>query len=165
MLLFGALGPRAIAMTIAISTPEGVQFHIPLAGPAARFLAWLIDALVIGAAFFAFTRVLGRLQALNADLMFALLAILYFLLNIGYPMAMEWMWRGQSVGKKLFGLRVIDAGGKRLEFTQIVLRNLLRFVDMLPALYLVGGTSLVLTERCQRLGDLVANTAVIRQRK
>ncbi len=152
-------------MTLAIHTPEGVQFHIPLAGPAARFLAWLIDALVIGCAFYACGETLHRFQAVNADLTFALLIILYFLLNIGYPIAMEWMWRGQSIGKKLFGLRVIDAGGKRLEFTQILLRNLLRFVDLLPALYLVGGASLVLSKRCQRLGDMVANTAVIRQRR
>ena len=150
---------------LAISTPEGVRFRIPLAGPAARFLAWFMDALVINSAFAASAKVLRSVQGLNQDLTFAAVIILYFLLNIGYPIAMEWMWRGQSIGKKLFALRVIDAGGKRLEFTQILLRNVLRFVDCLPVFYLIGGISMILSARGQRLGDLVANTVVIRQRK
>jgi hypothetical protein len=46
---------------------------------------------------------------------------------------MEWRWRGQTIGKRVLRLRVVDAQGLRLHFTQVVLRNLLRFVDMLPA--------------------------------
>lgn len=150
---------------LAISTPEGVRFEIPLAGPTARFLAWLVDALVIHGAVALCAQGLNVVKALNPDVVTAVLVILYFLMTIGYPMAMEWMWRGQTVGKRVFGLRVIDASGKRLELTQIVLRNLLRVVDVLPGFYLVGGSSLVLSKRCQRLGDIVADTVVIRQRK
>ena len=120
--------------------------------------------MVINAGFASCLQILRRFQAINQDLTYAALIVLYFLLNVGYPIAMEWMWRGQSIGKKLFGLRVIDAGGRRLEFTQILLRNLLRSVDTLPLAYLVGGASLVLSQRCQRLGDMVANTVVVRHR-
>src|SRR5205085_9331588 len=70
--------------------------------------------------------------------------------------------RGQSIGKKLFRLRVVDAEGLRLQFNQIVTRNLLRFVDSLPAFYLVGGMVSLLNPACQRLGDIAANTIVIR---
>ena len=74
----------------------------------------------------------------------------------------EWYWRGQTVGKRVLKLRVMDEQALRLEFSQIVVRNLLRFVDFLPGLYLVGGTACVLSRRFQRLGDLAANTIVVR---
>jgi hypothetical protein len=56
----------------------------------------------------------------------------------------------------------VDSQGLRLQFNQIVTRNLLRFVDSLPALYLVGGIVSLLNPACQRLGDIAANTIVIR---
>jgi hypothetical protein len=70
--------------------------------------------------------------------------------------------RGQTVGKKILRLRVVDAEGMRLQFDQVVTRNLLRFVDMLPAFYFVGGVSCWINRKCQRLGDIAANTIVIR---
>lgn len=77
-------------------------------------------------------------------------------------MTSEWVWRGQTVGKRLLGLRVVDARGLRLEPSQVIVRNLLRFVDLLPAFYLVGGVACVWSRRRQRLGDLGAGTVVIR---
>jgi hypothetical protein len=65
----------------------------------------------------------------------------------------------------LLRLRVVDAQGLRLQFNQIVIRNLLRFVDSLPVLYLVGGVVSLLNRRFQRLGDIAANTIVIRAPK
>ncbi len=150
---------------LAITTPEGVQFDLPLAGVTTRFLAWLIDSVVIYSAIGLCSKGLSAVAVFNQDLITAIYIILVFGLNIGYPIVLEWFWRGQTVGKRMFGLRVIDAGGGRLAFGQIVLRNLLRFVDLLPALYLVGGATAVLSKRCQRLGDMVGNTVVIRQRK
>src|SRR6185503_8817620 len=84
---------------------------------------------------------------------------------MGYAILLEWRWRGQTVGKRLLRLRVIDAHGLQLRFAQIVLRNLIRLVDMLPLLYLVGGLTALLTRTGQRLGDLAANTVVIRERQ
>jgi uncharacterized RDD family membrane protein YckC len=92
----------------------------------------------------------------------ALSAIGYFILSVGYGIACEWLWRGQTVGKRLMRLRVVDAEGMRLQFNQIVTRNLLRFVDSLPASYLVGGIVCWFGAKCQRLGDIAANTMVIR---
>jgi hypothetical protein len=62
----------------------------------------------------------------------------------------------------VFRLRVVDVEGMRLQFNQIVTRNLLRFVDSIPVLYLVGGVTCWANRNCQRLGDLAANTVVIR---
>jgi hypothetical protein len=66
------------------------------------------------------------------------------------------------VGKRLIGLRVVDARGLRLEPSQIVVRNLMRALDALPALYLVGGVACVISRHRQRLGDLAAGTVVVR---
>ncbi len=138
--------------SLQIRTPEGIVFYQLLAGPVTRFLAWSIDVACIGC----------LLKFLSADLSGALYALGYFILSIGYGIACEWSWRGQTLGKKLFRLRVVDAEGLRLQFNQIVVRNLLRFVDSLPAFYFVGGVVLLLNPACQRLGDIAANTIVIR---
>jgi hypothetical protein len=92
----------------------------------------------------------------------AIAVVVYFAAQIGYGLFCEWLWRGQTIGKRLLHLRVVDAYGLRLQFSQIVIRNLLRFVDMLPAFYLVGGLTTLINARSQRLGDLAANTVVIR---
>ena len=87
------------------------------------------------------------------------------MVSIGYGIGLEWFWHGQTLGKRTLRLRVFDANGLKLSFAQIAIRNLMRFIDSLPFLYLVGGTSAVLTRRHQRLGDLVANTIVIQKRQ
>jgi len=91
--------------------------------------------------------------------------VTYFVVSTVYAIVLEWRWRGQTIGKRLFGLRVMDVHGLRLQIPQIVLRNLLRFLDMLPLFYLVGGVTAVLSRNSQRLGDMAANTIVTRERK
>src|SRR5262249_29685827 len=88
--------------------------------------------------------------------------ILFFVLSIGYRIALEWSWRGQTIGKRVMRGRVVDAQGLRLHFTQIVIRNLLRFVDALPLCLLVGGIACLVSRGAQRLGDFAANTVVVR---
>ncbi|HZM02795.1 MAG TPA: RDD family protein [Candidatus Saccharimonadales bacterium] len=148
--------------TLIIQTPEGISFSLPLACPVTRCLAWAVDlSCIIG-----LTTLAGSLlhltSLINLDLSRALTTLAYFALQIGYGMTCEWLWRGQTVGKRLLGLRVMDAQGLRLQFNQVALRNLLRFVDSLPIFYLVGGLVSLLNSRAQRLGDLVANTIVVR---
>lgn len=147
---------------LKIQTPEGIVFSQPLAGPVTRFFAWAIDMACISVVMTLLGIVLNLLKSVSWNLGFAVSVIAYFGVSIGYGIALEWAWRGQTVGKKLLRLRVIDAEGMRLQFNQIVVRNLLRFVDALPALYFVGGLACWLNHNCQRLGDLAANTVVIR---
>ena len=148
--------------TLFIRTPEGIVFSQLLAGPVTRFFAWFLDQLCISAAMFILGTVLNLLELVSWNFGFALYVITYFVVSIGYAIFFEWNWRGQTVGKKLFHLRVMDVEGMRLQFNQIVVRNLLRFVDALPAFYFVGGLTCWLNSRCQRLGDIAANTVVIR---
>jgi uncharacterized RDD family membrane protein YckC len=150
---------------IEIVTPEGVHFGLPLAGPVARLLAWIVDALLIGAAITAATRALSLVRAISSDWYAAAATLAWFAISIGYGILFEWWWSGQTPGKRTMRLRVVDASGLRLAFHQVAIRNLLRFVDSLPLLYLVGGAAVLVSRDAQRLGDMAANTVVIRQNR
>ena len=148
--------------TLLIKTPEGVVFAQTLAGPATRFLAWLVDFLCASVLLFALNLIVAFTAIVSSEFASALSIIFYFTISIGYAMTLEWCWRGQTVGKRIMRLRVVDAEGMHLQFSQIAIRNLLRIVDLLPGLYLVGGLAAMLTLKAQRLGDIAANTVVIR---
>jgi uncharacterized RDD family membrane protein YckC len=151
-----------LRLTLEIRTPEGVAFALPLAGPVTRFLAWALDLAVILAATTVAGRLLGVLRAVSPDTALALNMLLFFTTWVGYGIAAEWRWRGQTLGKRVLRLRVVDERGLRLRPAQIAIRNLLRFVDQLPLLYLVGGAAMLLSRHAQRLGDLAGNTVVVR---
>ena len=148
--------------SIVIRTAEGIEFKLPLAGPFSRMLAFLIDFCVIAASGGILEYVVSILRLVSADLAQAALVVLYFAVSLLYGILTEWLWRGQTIGKRLLHLRVIDANGFRLQPSQVIVRNLLRAVDLLPGLYLVGGVGCLLSSRRQRLGDLAAGTIVIR---
>jgi uncharacterized RDD family membrane protein YckC len=138
---------------------------MPLAGPVTRFMAWLVDIACIMAATSVVNTALAVFGVLSFDLFRALTIAAYFLISIGYGIALEWHWRGQTIGKRLLRLRVVDVQGLRLRPSQVVVRNLLRFVDSFPAFYFLGGVSCFMSRHAQRLGDLAANTVVVRNPK
>ena len=148
--------------TLFIRTPEGIVFSQLLAGPVTRFFAWFIDQLCIQVLMTILGMVISLLGIISFEFAVAFYVIGWFVIGIGYGIFFEWSWRGQTIGKRLFRLRVVDVEGMRLQFNQIVVRNLLRFVDELPAFYFVGGVTCWLNSKCQRLGDIAANTVVIR---
>jgi uncharacterized RDD family membrane protein YckC len=150
---------------LTVRTPEGVLFSFALASPVSRFLAWSVDGAVIAAISSAVGICLNAMGAVNFDFARAISVIAYFVISIGYGIATEWRWRGQTIGKRLLRLRVMDEQGLRLRFNQIVIRNLLRAVDSLPGLYFLGGAACLLSPRAQRLGDFAASTVVIRSPK
>jgi uncharacterized RDD family membrane protein YckC len=149
---------------LIIETPEGVAFSYELATPVSRALAWAVDAAVLGVASSVIATVVASLGVISQDVAAALSVLVYFSASLGYAIVLEWRWRGQTIGKRLFGLRVIDAHGLRLQFSQVVVRNLMRVFDTLPIFYLVGGIAAFHTRYAQRLGDLAAATVVARDR-
>ncbi len=150
--------------TLELHTPEGLGISLPLAGVGSRFAAWLVDWLCSIALAVALAQVSGLFIVFGADTVLAARLLSYFFSNLAYGIASEWLLDGQSVGKRLFGLRVIDAGGRELRFAQVALRNLLRFLDMLPAAYALGCVCALFSKNGQRLGDVLANTAVVAAR-
>jgi uncharacterized RDD family membrane protein YckC len=146
---------------LIILTPEGISFTQYLAGPVTRFLAFAIDLAGITLISGLLSQVLLLTAIVSADFAIAARTISYFVVTIGYSILLEWSWRGQTPGKRVLKIRVVDAEGFRLQPSQIVMRNLLRVVDLLPAFYAVGGICCALSRKYQRLGDIAANTVVI----
>lgn len=142
-------------------TPEGVAFHMTLAGPARRALAAVVDLFVVSLASTIASWLVTLLLGWSLDWAAAAQTLLFFILSTGYGIAMEWGWKGRTLGKRLLRLRVVDFDGHRLTAAQIIVRNLLRPVDLLPVFYFVGGAALFLGGRSQRLGDMAAGTTVV----
>jgi uncharacterized RDD family membrane protein YckC len=144
--------------TFALRTPERVEFRYEIAGPVERLCAWLIDL----ACWVALLGVIALPLLRAGSWGLALLFVAQFVVQWGYFVFFEWRWAGATPGKRLFGLRVIQTDGLRCSLERVVLRNFLRIVDWLPALYGVGGLSALLSRRGARLGDLAAGTVVVR---
>ncbi|HEX3684709.1 MAG TPA: RDD family protein [Bryobacteraceae bacterium] len=150
--------------TLEIRMPEGVTFALPLAGPVSRCLAFLLDLLAISAVTTAIERVLAAFETSQQDER-ALVTAAYVAVWLLYGISAEYFWNGQTLGKWLLGLRVVDATGLELQFYQIVVRNLIRAVDLFPVIGLAGGIAMLCTRRLQRLGDMAAATVVIRSQQ
>ena len=102
------------AQTLIIRTPEGVVFRYVLASPLLRFLAWSIDmgCLIVLWVTAGFT--VAKLGYIQRDWAQAIALLSYFLIPIAYGIALEWKWRGQTIGKRICRLRVMDAQALRL---------------------------------------------------
>lgn len=149
------------------------MFSRLLAGPITRFLAWVIDFGVQLVIFYMLSRLMSFLGILTTvatqglgEWILALYFLIFFAITVGYNMFFEWVWRGQTLGKRLLRLRVVDENGLQLQFSQIAIRNLLRFIDSPTTIFhVIGGVACILSQRAQRLGDFAANTVVIRTPK
>jgi uncharacterized RDD family membrane protein YckC len=150
---------------LRIRLPEGVTISLQLAGPATRMLAFLLDSAIIAATSSLALKTTDLVRFFSEDLAAAIYILGYFLIYLGYGMACEYFWKGQTLGKWMLGLRVMDVTGLELQFSQVAIRNLLRIFDQLPFWGLVGGVAMLASKHRQRLGDLAAGTVVIRERR
>jgi uncharacterized RDD family membrane protein YckC len=154
-----------------IETPENVELRQSLCGIGTRFIAGLVDNMIILglllllimvpmlALSVGFDDVLGSFRWTNMWA-WALLILAGFAIYWGYFVFFELTTNGQSPGKKSLKIRVVKEGGGAITFTDVAIRNLLRTVDGLP-LYGLAGICMFVTKKAQRLGDLAAGTVVI----
>jgi uncharacterized RDD family membrane protein YckC len=158
---------------LTIDTPEQIALEFPLAGVGSRFLAIAFDTLLQGGAIvalvalgFAVRAVSGFVPPLSGLGMWgiAILLAIGFVIYSGYFAIFEAVWAGQTPGKRLVRLRVIDVSGRPLTVYAAIVRNLLRLVDQLPGMYALGILSILITTRQQRIGDLAAGTVVVHER-
>ena len=139
-----------------VITPEGVPLQLPAAGPFPRALAWLLDLLIRGSALTVVGVPLGLLGEFGRGLSLAAM----FLVLWAYPIVLEAVW-GQTLGKRMMGLRVVARDGAPVGWSAAITRNLLRTVDMLPFGYAIGLVSSLFDAHGRRLGDMVAATLVV----
>jgi uncharacterized membrane protein SpoIIM required for sporulation/uncharacterized RDD family membrane protein YckC len=163
---------RPFEQTVDVETPELVVLTYSLAGVGSRVLAGLTDLAICVGAFIVVVIVMASFSARSVAISFdagaswgvAVLIIAQFVILWGYYVLFEGLMDGQTPGKRLHRLRVVRDGGYSVTFGVSAVRNLIRFLDMQPGiLYLVGLTSLLVTRRGRRLGDLVAGTIVVRE--
>ncbi len=146
---------------ITIATPEGLDVDLVLAGLGSRFIARLIDSLIQFGTILALLIVSARLHNGWVN---AVLIVIDFVVFFVYDIVFEVFGSGRTPGKRSVGLRVVRSGGQPVGFVASAVRNLLRLVDLLPTLYLVGAISVIVSAHNQRLGDLAAGTIVVRER-
>jgi len=159
---------------VTISTPEQIAFQYETAGIGSRFLASLLDHLILytilsmvycgvvaiaGAGAF----LLSDDEGLAIYLALAFLIIVIFLIFWGYFVIFETIWNGQTPGKRAIKLRVIRRSGQPIGAGEAMIRNLVRLVDMLPGFYGIGLVAMFVDKEGRRLGDLAAGTIVIRE--
>lgn len=161
-------GPEQYHDRLVIETPEHIQFSYELAGLGSRFVALLLDTLLQGAVLALIIGIVLRLPDLlpDWDPGVTVLVLLSFstLFCLAYFITLELVWQGQSVGKRLLGLRVIRTNGTAVGFSESAVRNLLRLLDALPAFNAVGALFIFFSRHCQRVGDFAAGTLVVRER-
>jgi uncharacterized RDD family membrane protein YckC len=165
---------REYSDQLNIETPEQVELEFSIAGLGSRFVAILIDSVLIAGFYLAVFLVLALVfssamaaggkagDELDTAGKWVLAAFIFlnFLLVWGYFALFEGLWRGQTPGKRVMKLRVIKDSGRQITFFEALARNLLRFVDYLPGMYLVGVITMLCNKRNKRLGDLAAGTVV-----
>jgi len=150
---------------LEVETPDHVVLRYDLAGGGNRGFAALVDfviaSLVFAGALYASSVIVGRFGDAGVQLL-GVIGLFTFLVAWSYFVLLEWLWQGQTVGKRLYGLRVIRDDGAPAGFVAVLIRNLIRIVDFLPAFYGLGLLMIIATSRSQRLGDLAAGTYVVR---
>ena len=159
----------------SISTPENVDLHLELAGFGNRILACLIDGLLSFAAIllvFAIIAAAGVLVGLSplpstsrnvlTGIGLLLGILTSFAIMFGYYIFFEGMWQGQTPGKRVARIRVIDRNGQPVSWSAVIIRNLVRVLDQY--ILMLGVISMMIDKNERRLGDLAAGTIVIRER-
>lgn len=147
-------------MSLVITTPEHVHIRLEPAGAGSRFLAILIDSLIVLAISALLSMVINLL--LPSGMAAAVLVTLTFLLTWGWHIFFEVRRQGRTPGKAALKLRVVDARGLPVSLYQSLVRNITRILDFLPAFYGVGAIATLLSPNRRRLGDLIADTLVVR---
>ncbi len=159
----------------SISTPENVDLHLELAGLGNRILAGLIDQticflviIIMGlAAWGVFTLV--SMSAMPSHVKgiaygFIIMVMIFgsFVVNFGYHMFFEGTWQGQTPGKRVAQIRVIEQNGQPVTWPAVIIRNLVRVID--TGLILIGVLAIMIDNNERRFGDLAAGTVVVRER-
>jgi uncharacterized RDD family membrane protein YckC len=161
-----------------LETPENIEVEFDLAGLGSRFCAMFIDSLLIALIVIVLIVLIMVLDIASVPVMTRsgpgvghwagwLLAMVWIVVAVlvfdGYFIVFELVMRGQTPGKKAMKIRVIRDDGTPTTINEILLRNILRLVDFLPAGYAVGAVAMFCSPLCQRLGDIAAGTIVVKE--
>jgi uncharacterized RDD family membrane protein YckC len=143
---------------ITVHTTQNIDIDYEIGGLGERILAYLIDLAI----FVALAIIGGILTSVLSDVGIAVYFIIIGLTLLFYDLVCESFFNGQSAGKVVMKIRVISLDGTRPKFSQFLLRWLFRLIDFSLTSWLGGVITIILTEKGQRIGDIIAGTVVIR---
>ncbi len=164
-------GDEQMRNVLSIRTPENVKLDFELASVGSRGVAVVIDMLIqyilITAAVIVMLLIAGEesfnlIFAEGNTIYIVICLLIIFTLQFGYFLLFEFFMKGSTLGKKIVGLKVMMANGQPVSFSACLIRNFIRVADMLPGVYLIGILSVLFTRRYMRIGDLAANTVVVK---
>lgn len=153
---------------LTIDTPEQVHLEFVLADIGSRFMAVFADMLilaVVGLMLFLVTAMAAVGAGSFRIWIFAIMIFLGFCIFWGYYAIFEALWNGQTPGKRWAGIRVIKETGRPINAFEAIARNLIRVIDLVPGIYAVGIVTMLLNSKNRRLGDFVAGTLVVHDKK
>lgn len=153
----------------SVVTPEHVMLRFQTAGLGSRATAMLIDTGILLLVNLTVFILFGIVLFGNEDDFFldsgnyalAIVLLVIFVVNFGYYWLQEAFWGGQTVGKRLVGIRVIRDNGQPATFVSSTIRNLFRIIDAMPTGYFLGALVCFFHPRDKRIGDMVAGTIVV----
>ena len=159
-------------MASQLLTPEAVVLGFDTAGLPTRMLARMIDGALQLALLVGVLTGLGLLSGTGVPDVGLMIAAFFLvpLLLFGYPIALEALWRGRTLGKAALGLRVVTVEGAPIRFRHALIRGGAEIVDLyglgvlIVAPGIIGAITIAASRRNQRLGDIVAGTLVVRER-
>jgi uncharacterized RDD family membrane protein YckC len=143
--------------TRRVATPEGIELTLRLAGPVPRALAWTVDLALRIALVLVVVAVASQLGRAG----WGVVLIAAFALEWLVPAAFEARWDGQTPGKRMMGIAVLNDDGTPVRWPAALTRNLLRAADFLPFFYGVALVAMMMNRDFKRLGDLAAGTVVV----
>ncbi|MDR2095617.1 MAG: RDD family protein [Treponema sp.] len=149
---------RKADSTLSVQTPEGIEFVLYPAGIAIRACAYGIDAIFQWIIILTVSIVTDTLDMMSGKWF---LLLVEFLMNWFYFVIWELSSRGQSLGKRIMGIRVVRSDGSPVNPGASFLRNLLRFADAFMSLNLIALISIAASRGFRRLGDWAADTVVV----
>jgi uncharacterized RDD family membrane protein YckC len=150
---------------IEVPTTQKVFIQYETAGFLWRFIASLIDKAVISLFFLLLGIFILPMFSLSSETSFYIVFAICLLFLAIYTLLLEVMTNGQSIGKKLVGIKVIKLSGEALEMNDYLVRWAYRFVDFTISAFALGSIAVFISEKNQRIGDMIANTTVIRLRQ
>ena len=160
---------------LQFETPENVPVSYDVAGLGTRYVAWFVDQLLVwlvtiglivafacaGASFSGVEELVrDGVRDRSSQTTLYIVGLILLVWGLGsfiYFSVSELFLRGQTLGKRMSGIRVVKADGFALDASSILVRNVFRVVDHIPPFWIVP----VLSARSQRLGDMVAGTIVV----
>lgn len=150
--------------TIKINTSQHVEIDYPVAGLGERVAAYLIDfAMFLVIYFFSLIAlaIIGIESTLENSTI-VILVIIFAVCYVFYDLLCEVAFNGQSLGKKLLKIKVVSIDGGQASIGQYFIRWVFRIIDFTLTSNLLGFISVAVSEKKQRIGDIVAGTTLIR---